>query len=185
MSSTLHPPTKTPPLRIRLYWNGPQQTFRAESFAAFQRGYASALAALSEATGISIESYRRGRGNRHAPIKRIGVADRSGERFFTAASQMAVQASSINAAESDPSARITGFESYDLHLAVTQAGEPLDWACTDAALWIMCQKEYLWGRELGRFIDRFVEDTFDKIAEEREEETGDYERRVVKRHQQN
>jgi len=172
---------KTPRLRLRLAKAGKQEHFTADGLETFRRHLFQAADALDR--DIEGESKQLS-----------GVYDRFGlyvagpkgdDRYFWLGQTLQSQQSAINAAAEDPSATLSYFPEYDLHLAVAEAGTPRKYAYSFEGVWMMCQINWLWGRELSHFCDAVVEETFDDIKREREQETGEYQARIPKKYERN
>lgn len=176
----MHIPMKTPRLRLRLV-SSVAHHFEAYSFESFREG----LFGAAEALDKRIRSSVPGCDLKLSLYQDLHVAERGGDRYFFIGGRLQGMQSKINSAEEDPGARLKYFPDYDLHLAVACHGGPKAWACSAEGLWITCQTEWLWGRELERFCDSAVGDIFDGIAEEKEEESGEYEPRTTRKYKRN
>jgi len=177
----MKPPMKTPRLRLRLVDGGQQQRFTADGLETFRKR-------LTKAADILGHDLLKSRFKQlRAIYSGLHVGGPQGdERYYWLGQTLQSQQSRINAAAGPgPSASLKFFPEYDLHLAVTEAGGPKQYAYSFEGVWMMCQINWLWGRELSHFCDAVVEETFDDIKREREQETGEYQARIPKKYERN
>ena len=175
-------PMKTPRLRLRLVEYTSEERFTAGGFEAFRRRLIQAADAIDydlEGTGLQLRGI-------YSDLSGLHVGGPKGdERYFWLGQTLHSQCSSINAADEDPSASLSYFPEYDLHLRVAEAGGPKAYAYSFEGAWMMCQINWLWGLELQRFCDESIGEMLDNIRREREEETGEYEVRIPKKYERN
>ena len=173
---------KTPRLRLRLVEHASEERFTAGGFEAFQER----LIQAADAIGYDLEGRNLELQRIYSDLSGLHVGGPKGdERYFWLGQTLQSQSSSINAAGEDPSATLSYFPEYDLHLAVAEAGGPRAYAHSFEGAWMMCQINWLWGLELSRFCDEAIPEMLDNIRREREEETGEYQVRIPKKYERN
>jgi hypothetical protein len=173
---------KTPRLRLRLVDGDRQERFTADGLAAFRQRLVQAADALSR----DLEDHSKQLRGIYSSLSGLHVGGPKGdERYFWLGQTLQSQQSCINAAAEDPSASLAYFPDYDLHLAVTEAGGPRQYAYSFEGVWMMCQINWLWGRDLKHFCDTVVAEVFDDVKREREQETGEYRARLPKKYERN
>jgi hypothetical protein len=175
-------PMKTPRLRLRLVEYTAEERFTADGFEAFRRRLTEAAGAIGydlKGTALQLRGI-------YSDLSGLHVGGPKGdERYFWLGQTLQSQCSSVNAADEDPSATLSYFPEYDLHLAVAEAGGPRAYAYSFEGAWMMCQVNLLWGLELSRFCDEAIGEMLDEIHREREEETGEYQVRIPKKYERN
>jgi len=175
-------PMKTPRLRLRLVDGSRQERFTADGLRTFRRRLVQAANAL----GRDLEGRSKQLQGIYASMCGIHVGGPQGdERYYWLGQTLQSQQSHINAASEDPSASLAYFPDYDLHLAVTEAGGPKQYAYSFEGAWMMCQINWLWGRDLKHFCDTAVGEMFDDVKRKREDETGEYRARLPKKYERN
>ena len=168
---------KTPRLRLRLVKSGKQERFTADGLQTFRRRLIQAADALDYRLKGHFKQLRGIYSNLHV------AGPKGDDRYFWLGQTLKSQQSAINAAAEDPSAALTYFPSYDLHLAVANAGGPKQYTYSFEGAWMMCQVNWLWGRDLAHFCDVAIADMLDEIR--REKETGEYQVRIPKKYERN
>jgi hypothetical protein len=174
---------KTPRLRLRLVDNGQQERFTADGLGTFRQR----LVQAADALGRDLEGHSKQLQGIYSSLSGLHVGGPKGnDRYFWLGQTIQSQCSHINAAaDEDPSASLRYFPEYDLHLAIAEAGGPKQYAYSFEGVWMMCQINWLWGRDLKHFCDTAVGEMFDDFKREREDEMGEYRARLPKKYERN
>lgn len=165
-------PQKTPKLTLRLVRPGVTAEFEAATFAQFQSRFQQAL----EATGF----YRE---NMKDLLTSLLVKD--GDGWGVIYSIGFAWSGLANQSYDGEEVELNYFPEYDLRMKVLQSGSARKWFTSDEALWLMCQGTYLWARELRGLASDLSADTMDSVSKDVEEETGNYQIKIIRDHEKN
>lgn len=169
-------PQKTPRLKIRIVSESIAAEFQAATFAQFKKRYNRALRKLAIESNVDKAHIR------NLFYKNTIVSTHDDHWAYLQVLPISEQA---NRAQDGKEVRINNLDEYDLQLAVLKAGSAKEWFYSDEGIWVICQAEWLWGKELSEFTGDVAADVFDDIAKDKEQYSGEFEVRIIRDYKKN